>query len=293
MGSDHFYADEAPVRRVRVSAFSIDVAPVTNRQFAQFVQETGYITLAETPPDTADYPGMPAAMARAGSLVFAPQLGPANLAVPNWWQFCFGADWRHPQGPQSALEGLDDHPVVHISHQDALAYADWAGKSLPTEAEWEYAARGGRDGAEYAWGEELAPQGAMLANYWQGQFPHQNLALDGWEGTSPVGAFPANGFGLSDMIGNVWEWTQDWYRADRRFKKRKGSCCIPDNPRGAARGNSIDKSIPGVRIPRKVMKGGSYLCAENYCQRYRPAARYAQSVDTSTGHLGFRCVIRD
>jgi formylglycine-generating enzyme required for sulfatase activity len=230
---------------------------------------------------------MPPEMAQAGSLVFEQPTGPVDLAVPSWWQFRFGANWRAPLGPGSEAE--PDHPVVHIAHSDAAAFADWAGRSLPTEAEWEFAARGGLDGADYAWGDALSPD---RANYWQGAFPFANQCLDGWERTSPVRAFPPNGYGLYDMIGNVWEWTDDWFALPRIDRKRAGSCCIPDNPRGGTRGGSIDKR-EAARIPRKVMKGGSHLCAENYCQRYRPAARYAQPIDTSTGHVGFRCVVRE
>lgn len=181
--------------------------------------------------------------------------------------------------------------MVHIAFEDAQAYASWAGKSLPTEAEWEFAARGGLEGADYAWGDELAPGGAMLANYWQGRFPYVDTLVDGHLRTSPVGSCPANGYGLHDMIANVWEWTEDWYAEPGRAKKPQRACCVPSNPRGRTRGGSIVKSDP-ARVPRKVMKGGSHLCAENYCQRYRPAARYAQPIDTTTSHVGFRCVLR-
>ena len=208
-----------------------------------------------------------------------------------WWSFRFGADWRHPLGPGSSLDGLSDHPVIHVALEDALAYAGWAGKALPTEAEWEYAARGGREGLAYAWGDQLAPDGAMLANYWQGEFPWQNLVIDGYERTSPVRPYPPNDFGLYDMIGNVWEWTDDWF-ADRHSGKQPGGCCIPSNPQGGREENSRDPCQPEIPIGRKVLKGGSHLCAENYCRRYRPAARYAQPIDTSTGHVGFRCVKR-
>ena len=295
MGSRLFYPEEAPVRQVRIDPFRIDVAPVTNRDFAAFVAETGHVTLAEVAPDPADYPDMPLEMARAGSLVFQRTAGPVELAdVTQWWDFRFGADWRHPLGSGSTIEGLEDHPVVHIAFADAHAYAAWAGKSLPTEAEWEYAARGGLDGAEFAWGDELAPEGRMLANYWQGQFPFANQLLDGWERTSPVGAYPANGHGLFDMIGNVWEWTADWWSQPQVARKKfKGACCVPANPRGGKERGSIDPHAPQLPIGRKVLKGGSHLCAPNYCQRYRPAARHAQPVDSATSHIGFRCVIRD
>lgn len=293
MGSERFYPEEQPRRRVRVDPFWIDQAPVTNRQFARFVHETGYRTLAEIAPDPANYPGMSPAMAKAGSLVFDRPRGPVDLTdFRQWWTFRFGASWHRPLGERTSIAGLEDHPVVHIAYEDAESYARWAGKSLPTEAEWEYAARGGLD-AEFAWGDELAPDGLMLANYWQGTFPWDNRLLDGWERTSPVGSFPLNGFGLSDMIGNVWEWTCDWYAQPVMPAKPAGSCCIPSNPRGGVEQGSYDPAAPGTRIGRKVLKGGSHLCAPNYCQRYRPAARYAQPVDTSTCHVGFRCVVRE
>jgi formylglycine-generating enzyme required for sulfatase activity len=295
MGCDRSYPEEAPVRRVRVDSFRIDAAPVTNRQFAAFVAATGYRTTAEIAPDPRDYPGMDPALAIPASLVFESPAGPVDLRdISNWWRLCPGADWRHPAGPASAIEGLDDHPVVQVSHADAAAYARWAGKALPTEAEWEYAARGGHDdGRLYAWGDELAPGGAVLANYWQGLFPFADQPGDGWDRTSPVGSYPPNDFGLFDMIGNVWEWTDDWYGLPVPQKKRKPSaCCTIDNPRGRRRAESFDPAMPDVRIGRKVLKGGSHLCAENYCQRYRPAARHPQTVDTSTSHIGFRCVVR-
>jgi len=291
MGSDRHYPEEKPVHRVRVDGFWMDATPVTNRQFARFVNETGYLTFAEIAPDPADYPGILPHMLKAGSMVFTPPNHPVDLAdIRNWWSFTFGADWRHPYGPGSSIKGLKDHPVVHISYQDAQAYAKWAGKELPTEAEWEFAARGGLEGREFAWGDELVPQGRHMANTWQGLFPHQNLAEDGHERTSPVGIFPANGFGLYDMIGNVWEWTVDWYAAQHEVPEK--SCCIPANPRGASETKSFDPNQPQIRIPRKVVKGGSHLCAPNYCRRYRPAARHAQPVDTSMSHVGFRCIRR-
>ncbi|MET0271064.1 MAG: formylglycine-generating enzyme family protein [Sphingomonas sp.] len=292
IGSDRFYPEEAPVRRVRVDPFLIDRAPVTNAQFRAFVEATGHVTFAEIAPDPKEYPGMSPEMARAGSLVFDPPPGPVDPASLAWWDFRFGACWRHPLGPGSSIEGIEDHPVVHVSHSDAAAYAGWAGKALPTEAEFEFAARGGL-ASDYAWGDELAPGGRMLANYWQGDFPHRNSLADGWLRTSPVGSFPPNGYGLHDLIGNVWEWTDDWFTQPRTGKKRGGGCCIPANPRGGTRGASIDRKSPSGRTPRKVLKGGSHLCAESYCRRYRPAARYAQPIDTTAGHVGFRCVVRD
>lgn len=291
MGSEAFYPEEAPVRRVRVDPFWIDETPVTNAQFGAFVEATGHVTFAEIAPDPKDYPGMLAGMDRAGSLVFDPPPSSVDLRSLSWWSFRFGASWRHPQGPESSLDGLDDHPVVHVSHSDAEAYARWAGKHLPTEAEFEIAARGGLDGVEYAWGDELAPGGVMLANYWQGPFPHDNTLEDGWLRTSPVRSYPPNGYGIHDLIGNVWEWTDDWFAMPKVERKKPGHCCIPSNPRGGTRGGSMDRKAPSGKTPRKVLKGGSHLCAEAYCQRYRPAARYAQPIDTTTGHVGFRCVI--
>lgn len=294
MGSERFYPEERPVREVRVDPFWIDVLPVTNRDFAAFVEATGYVTVAEVAPDPREYPGMSPEMARPGSLVFTRTTGPVDLQdYSRWWSFRFGADWRHPEGLDSDLSALWDHPVVHVAYPDAEAYARWAGKMLPTEAEWEFAARGGLDGCDYAWGDELAPDGAMLANYWQGAFPYANDLLDGWERTSPVGYYPPNAYGLYDMIGNIWEWTADWWSMPQRHRKPfKGACCVPANPRGGKERESYDPSMPDVRIGRKVLKGGSHLCAASYCQRYRPAARHAQAVDSSTSHIGFRCVLR-
>jgi sulfatase modifying factor 1 len=293
MGSDRFYPEEAPRRRAWVGPFRIDRRPVTNRQFAKFVSETGYLTLAEYSPDQRDYPGMDPALAVPGSLVFRKTAGPVALDDPaNWWQFVPGASWRRPAGSDSSLDGLDNHPVVHVAYADAAAFATWAGKDLPTEAEWEYAARGGLADADYAWGDALAPGGKMLANYWQGLFPFANQQLDGWEGTSPVEAFPANGHGLSDMIGNVWEWTQDWWSSKAKTAAAK-ACCVARNPRGGRLRDSYDPRFPLVRIGRKVLKGGSHLCAENYCRRYRPAARHPEMIDSATSHIGFRCVVRE
>ena len=293
MGSDNFYPEEAPSRQVRVDPFWIDETPVTNADFARFVEATGYRTLAETAPDPRDYPGMDPAMANAGSLLFQRTRGPVDLMdYSQWWTFSFGTDWRHPHGPGTTIVGLEDHPVVHVAFPDAEAYAKWAGKLLPTEAEWEFAARGGLDNSEYAWGDELASGGKMLANYWQGAFPYGNTLEDGYERTSPIKSYPANGFDLYDMIGNVWEWTTDWYAQPRIERKAKGSCCVPANPRGGTKRESLDPAMPHTPIPRKVLKGGSHLCAANYCQRYRPAARHAQAIDSSTSHIGFRCIVR-
>lgn len=290
MGSDRFYPEEAPVRRVSVDAFLMDATAVTNRAFARFVAATGHVTLAEQPASADLYPGAPAEALAPASAVFRV---PAELVdrgdAHRWWAYVAGADWRHPEGPESNLEGREDHPVVHVAYVDALAYADWAGKSLPTEAEWEFAARGGLDGADYVWGDELTPGGVHMANTWQGRFPFENRREDGFERTSPVGSFPANGYGLFDMAGNVWEWTQDWFGPHRPAKK---PCCTLDNPRGGSKEASLDPDMLDLAIARKVLKGGSYLCAPDYCQRYRPAARLAQAVDTTTGHVGFRCVLR-
>lgn len=293
MGSERGYPEEAPVRKVRVDGFWIDPTPVTNRHFARFVEATGHVTVAEIAPDPKDYPGMPPEMAKPGSLVFTKPPGPVPLSrFDLWWSFVFGADWRHPYGPGSDLDSLDlwDHPVVQVAWTDAAAYAKWAGKALPTEAEHEFAARGGLDGADFAWGDELTPEGRMLANYWQGRFPYENTAEDGWERTSPVGAYPPNGYGLSDMIGNVWEWTQDWWQGTPPAAGRP--CCAIDNPRGGTLKGSYDPDQPHIRIGRKVVKGGSHLCAASYCQRYRPAARHPEMIDSSTTHIGFRCVVR-
>jgi formylglycine-generating enzyme len=292
MGSDRNYPEEAPVHRVTVDGFWMDRVPVTNRQFKEFVRATGYVTTAEVAPDPADYPGALPHMIYAGSLVFSPPGRPVDLNDwSQWWEFMKGANWRRPYGPKSNINALDNHPVVHVSHADALAYADWAGKHLPTEAEWEFAARSGLDGADYAWGDELAPGGAHRANTWQGDFPNQNKCDDGFERTSPVTAFPPNDYGVHDMIGNVWEWTDDWYTA-KHIADAPKACCIPENPRGGRAEDSYDQRQPNIQIPRKVLKGGSHLCAPNYCQRYRPAARHAQPVDTSSSHIGFRCVRR-
>lgn len=290
MGSDHHYAEERPAHAVSVDTFHIDPYPVTNRQFARFVCDTGYVTMAEQPADPEDYPGAEPALLAPASLVFVAPPGPVDLDNHlQWWRYIQGADWRHPQGPQSSIEGLDEHPVVHIAYDDALAYALWAGKELPTEAEWEYAARGGCEVGEFAWGSELMPEGRHMANIWQGEFPWQNLATDGFAGTSPVGHFPPNAIGLFDMIGNVWEWTSDWYQPHGALADKP--CCTRQNPRGGSPEGSVDPTWRAA-IPRRVMKGGSHLCAPDYCRRYRPAARMAQPTDTSTSHVGFRCIRR-
>jgi formylglycine-generating enzyme len=252
------------------------------------VRKTRYVTVAERAPDPADYPGAKPEMLLPFSSVFVAPGHPVSLADPyNWWKPVPRADWRHPTGPGSSVRNKPDHPVVHVAWADVAAYAQWADKAIPTEAEWELAARGGLDGAEFAWGDELTPGGRWMANTWQGDFPVSNTAEDGYEQTSPVGAFPANDYGLFDMIGNVWEWTSDWYAGHAATAP---ACCGGTHPANG-REHSIDRRDP-ARIPRKVMKGGSHLCAPNYCRRYRPAARMAQAIDTSTSHLGFRCVVR-
>jgi formylglycine-generating enzyme len=290
MGSDKHYPEEAPVHRVAVDGFWIDRTPVTNRQFKDFAKATGHVTFAEIPPDPKDYPGALPHMLHAGSLVFEPPARVADLRDwSQWWTFLKGADWRHPYGPRSNINGLDNHPVVHVTLSDALAYATWAGKDLPTEAEWEFAACGGLHGAEFVWGDEFTPGGKLMANTWQGEFPWQNLKTDGFEGTAPVGSFSPNGYGLYDMAGNVWEWSTDWYQEHSEIPH---SCCASFNPKGGEREQSYDPCVPEIKIPRKVMKGGSFLCAPNYCRRYRPAARMAQPLDTSTCHLGFRGLVR-
>jgi formylglycine-generating enzyme required for sulfatase activity len=290
MGSDRHYPEEAPAHLVSVDGFWIDVHAVTNADFTRFVDATGYVTSAERCADPNDYPGAKPELLVPSSVMFKKASGPVDLRNPyHWWTYRAGADWRHPRGPGSHLKALMNHPVVHVAFADAQAYAEWAGKELPTEAEWEYAARGGLDGAEFVWGDELAPGGKAMANYWQGEFPWQNLLEDGYEWTAPADAFPANGYGLHQMAGNVWEWTVDWYQDHRAIAH---PCCTIANPRGGDPEHSVDPRTPDVKIPRRVMKGGSYLCAPNYCRRYRPAARMPQPVDTSTCHLGFRCIVR-
>jgi sulfatase modifying factor 1 len=274
MGSDDFYPEERPVRRVDVEAFRIDERPVTVAQFRRFVKETGYVTVAERPLDPDLYPNADPALLVPGSLVFRPTRGPTNLSdYRNWWVYTPGACWSRPEGPGSDTYTRGRHPVTHVAYEDAESYALWAGKALPTEAEWEYAARGGLEGKAFSWGDEPTPGGRLMANSWQGEFPWQNLRLDGYAGTSPAGAFPANGYGLYDMTGNVWEWTCDPFTASHE----QAPCCGPP---------------ADELIPRRIIKGGSHLCAPNYCLRFRPAARQGEAVDTSTGHIGFRCVSR-
>lgn len=290
MGSNDHYPEEAPAHRVTVDGFWMDCHAVTNAEFRRFVEATGYVTAAERPANAADYPGAKPEMLVPASVMFRKATAPVELrGGPTWWDYVPGANWRHPRGPDSSLQGLWKHPVTHVTFEDAMAYATWADKELPTEAEWEFASRGGLDGAEFAWGDELTPGRRYMANTWQGEFPWQNLVEDGYEWTAPVRSYPPNGYGLFEMTGNVWEWTTDWYQDHGKIKR---ACCTLDNPRGGDRGQSHDPRAINVRLPRKVMKGGSYLCAPNYCRRYRPAARMPQEVDTSTCHLGFRCIVR-
>jgi sulfatase modifying factor 1 len=290
MGSNEHYREEAPAHQVTVDGFWMDKYAVTNAEFARFVEATGYVTFCEKLPNPDDYPGAKPEMIVAASMLFRKPRQRVDLRNHyNWWTWVPGANWRHPDGPGSSIKGRDRYPVVHVAFEDVEAYAKWAGKELPTEAEWEFAARGGLEGAAYAWGNEFSPGGKLLANTWQGEFPIENLKLDGFEGIAPVGSFPPNGYGLYEMTGNVWEWTTDWYEDHHQVEH---SCCANLNPRGGDREKSYDPCSPEIKIPRKVMKGGSYLCAPNYCRRYRPAARMAQPIDTSTGHLGFRCVVR-
>jgi sulfatase modifying factor 1 len=290
MGSDAHYSEEAPVRSVAVDGFWIDVYQTTNRQFAEFVDDTGYVTVAEHPLDPADYPGAPLENLTPGSLVFTRTTGPVDLRhLSQWWTWTPGASWKHPEGPSSSLAGRDDQPVVHIAYDDAAAYATWAGKSLPTAAEWERAARGDLAEAVYVWGNEPERSDQRLANYWHGDFPWR--PGQGYGARSPVGAYPPNGYGLYDMAPNVWEWTSDWY-AETAVEPTGAACCVPVNPRGGSIEASYDPAQPQFRVPRKVIKGGSYLCADTYCLRYRPAARRPQMIDTGMSHIGFRCVAR-
>jgi formylglycine-generating enzyme required for sulfatase activity len=283
MGSDRFYPEEAPVRDVRVGDFRIAPHTVTNDEFAKFVRQTGYVTVAERPLNPAEYPGAPPENLVPGSLVFHMTEGPVNFNdYSQWWSWVPGTCWKHPNGPGSSVESKPDHPVVHVAYEDAESYASWAGMRLPTEAEWEYAARGGLDGKNFVWGDDMPPPGTA-ANTWQGNFPWKSTARHG-PGTMPVGRFAPNGYGLYDMAGNVWEWTSDWYVRDR--DEVTAPCCSPQ-----ARDLSYDPAQPQFRIPRKVVKGGSFLCSPEYCLRFRPAARSPQMIDTGMSHIGFRCAI--
>jgi len=295
MGSDNFYPEEKPVHEVTVDGFWMDKYEVTNEQYEKFVNETGYVTVAERPLDPVDYPTVDPALLVPGALIFQKTKGPVNLNdYHNWWRWVPGTCWDHPKGPDSSIKGREKYPVVHIAYEDAEAYCKWIGKELPSEAEWEFAARGGLDGMNFTWGQMDLQLQTPLANTWQGEFPYQNLLIDDYEGSSPVGSFPSNGYGLFDMAGNVWEWTSDWYVAhlDDSANEFK-SCCTPAvNPRVTSPGGSYDVRQPQIKIPRKVVKGGSHLCAPNYCLRYRPAARQPQMIDTGMSHIGFRCIFR-
>ncbi len=281
MGSEDFYPEERPVRRARVDGFWMDEHPVTIGEFRRFVKATGHVTWAEIAPDPEQYPDALPELLVPGSLVFTGTAGPVDLSdYRAWWSWMPGADWRHPEGPESTVHGRELHPVTHVAHADAVAYAAWAGKQLPTEAEWERAARGGLEGAVFCWGDEFAPRGRLMANTWQGEFPWQNLRTGRFQRTSPVGRFPANGYDLYDMAGNVWEWTADDFGPAGNGGVQS-PCCAPDGPRAAA-----DPA-------RRVIKGGSHLCAPSYCLRYRPAARQGEAIDTTTSHIGFRCILRE
>ena len=282
MGSDTGPPDARPQHRVRLDGFWMDQHEVTNEQFARFVAATGYVTIAERPPAAKDFPGVPPEQLVAGSIVFTPPPGDVSLDQPlSWWRYVPGANWRHPEGPSSSIDGKARHPVVDVSWYDAVAYCKWAGKRLPTEAEWEYAARGGLDRKEYVWGDEQTPAGKHLANTWQGRFPRENTKEDGYIGTAPVDSFPPNGYRLYDMAGNAWEWCADWYRPDY-YGQSPGV-----NPQGPD--NSYDPDEPGV--PKRVERGGSYLCTDLYCGSFRPSSRMKTSPDSSLCHTGFRCVI--
>jgi formylglycine-generating enzyme required for sulfatase activity len=285
MGSEQF-PDARPVHRVAVDGFWIDVTEVTNAEFDRFVRATGYITVAERVPRAEDYPGAIPENLVAGSVVFTP---PAH-EVPlddhyQWWRYVPGADWRHPEGPSSSIADRMDHPVVHVAYDDVLAYAKWANKRLPTEAEWEFAARGGLDGKPYVWGDEFRPHGKFMANTFQGHFPDKNTGEDGFVSTSPVKAFPPNGYGLYGMAGNVWEWVTDWYRPDY-YAKLAAAGGVAHNPKGPD--DSFDPMQPGAA--KRVQKGGSFLCTDQYCSRYMPGGRGKGEPDTGTNHTGFRCV---
>jgi formylglycine-generating enzyme required for sulfatase activity len=281
MGSDTHYAEEAPVQRVAVDGFWIDRHPVTNAQFARFVAATGYVTLAERPVPRERHPGLADALRVPGAAVFVvPARGGSARDPLEWWRYVPGADWRHPAGPGTSIERAGNHPVVNVAFADALAYARWAGRDLPTEAEWEFAARGGLEGAEYAWGDELRPGGRWMANTWQGRFPFDNTGEDGFVGPSPVGCYPPNGYGLYDMAGNVWQWTRDWYRPGHD----PGEAVDPRGPPGPA-------ALP-LHGPARVIKGGSFLCSPDFCARYRPSARQPAEEDLGASHIGFRTVLR-
>jgi len=278
--------DAQPVHRVAVDGFWVDATEVTNEDFAAFISATGYVTVAERPLDPRDFPGAPADALVPGSTVFTAPGRPVNLRnAMEWWQYVPGANWRHPDGPTSTLTGRERHPVVQIAYEDAVAYARWAGKRLPTEAEWEFAARGGLTGNLYPWGNDLVPHGTHHANTHQGTFPHTNTAADGFVATAPAGSFAPNGYGLHDMAGNVWEWVSDWYRPDY-YAELAASGVVARNPRGPD--EPFDPAEPSAR--KRVHRGGSYLCTDQYCSRYLVGTRGKGEVSTASNHLGFRTV---
>jgi sulfatase modifying factor 1 len=283
MGSDDESMREArPVHRVKLDGFWIDRTEVTNAQYDRFIRATGYVTVAERKPDPKDFPDAPPELLVPGSIVFTPPDAPVPLSNHLvWWRYEPGADWRHPEGPASSIEGRENHPVVQVCYEDAVAYCKWAGSRLPTEAEWEYAARGGLERKRYVWGDDLKPEGKWMVNNWQGRFPSENTREDGFNGTAPVGTFPPNGYGLVDMAGNVWEWCSDWYQPSYPAHDRT------PNPQGPE--SSHDPAEPGV--PKKVQRGGSFLCCDSYCTRYLPGTRGKGAIDSGASHLGFRCVL--
>jgi sulfatase modifying factor 1 len=282
----HGASDARPIHRVYVDSFWMDETDVTNQQFARFVRATGYVPVAERKPRAEDFPGAPPENLVAGSVVFSPP----DHAVPfnnhlQWWSYKPGANWRHPEGPSSSLKGREKYPVVQIAYEDALAYAKWAGKRLPTEAEWEFAARGGLTGKPYPWGDDFRPHGKWMANTHQGRFPNTDTAEDGYAGVAPVAQFPPNGYGLYDMAGNVWQWTSDWYRPDY-YAQLVATGAVARNPQGPD--SSYDPSEPSEK--KRVQRGGSFLCTDQYCSRYVVGTRGKGEVSTGTNHLGFRCV---
>jgi formylglycine-generating enzyme required for sulfatase activity len=289
MGSDNrMFPDARPVHKVYVDGFWMDRTTVTNEEFAKFVKATGYVTAAERAADPKLYPGAPPEMLKPGAPVFTPPSGPVPLNnLLNWWRWQPGADWRHPEGPGSNIQGRENHPVVQVAYADAVAYAKWAGKRLPTEAEWEFAARGGLDRKDFVWGDQDTPGGKHMANTFQGHFPDHNSAEDGYTGTAPVCSYPVNGYGLCDMSGNVWQWTSDWYRPDY-YQTLAAKGGVIRNPQGPA--DSYDPSDPGV--PKRVQKGGSFLCTDQYCMRYRPGARGKGEAAIGASNVGFRLVQR-
>jgi formylglycine-generating enzyme required for sulfatase activity len=289
-GGPDAMSDARPIHRVAVDGFWMDATEVTNAEFARFVKATHYVTLAERVPRAEDYPNADPALLVPGGAVFTPSAQAVALdQAIDWWRFVPGADWRHPEGPGSSIEGRDNLPVVQVAYEDAEAFAKWAGKRLPTEAEWEYAARGGLEDKAYTWGDNLKPDGKWMANIWEGHFPNENSAEDGFVRSAPVASYPPNGYGLYDMAGNVWEWCSDWYRPDeyeRQAAAANGG--ITRNPKGPAREDSFDPGEAGAA--KRVQRGGSFLCTDQYCTRYRVGSRGKGAPDTSSNHVGFRCV---